>query len=135
VVTASANCGLPTITRARESTTSAAGGQLDVVGHAQQHALLGAHADADQTGRDAAYLCGELGIGVGTPGVAESDPLAVAGVDTTLGEVGSGVEQFRHGSGSGPNGWARTLLAAHAPSTIRRRFPLALLSTSMRALL
>jgi hypothetical protein len=90
-----------------------AGGQLDVVGHAQQHPLLRAHADRDEARGDPADLRRELGVRVRAARVAEGDPRAVTGVDASLRQVGGSVEQFRHGAAPvrsrvGPNSTDRS---------------------------
>ena len=73
-----------------------AGGQLDVVGHAQQHPLLRAYPDRGESARHPADVVGELSVGVGPARVTQRHPVGVARGDPAFREVRGGVEGFRH---------------------------------------
>jgi hypothetical protein len=71
-------------------------GQIDVIGHAEEHPLLRAHPDRGESARHPPDLIGELSIGMGPARMPQRHPVGVALGDPAFREVGGSVEQFRH---------------------------------------
>ena len=85
-----------------------AGGQLDVVGHAQQHPLLRAYPDGGESARHPPDVFRELSVGVGTGRMTQRNPVGVARGDPAFREVRGGVERFRHRALRGSAGYSDT---------------------------